>query len=98
MTRDQQAEIKMLIAKLAEVANEQEEFGNNSGAELQKLLPTYSANDIEIELRHLRRYVDVNLFTNAQLAKLILYGQNCFVHGRMTGRKDIQILQTKKKK
>lgn len=98
MTRDQQAEIKMLVAKLAELTNEKEEIGNNSGAELQKLLPTYSANDIDIELHHLRGYVDTNLFTNSQLAKLILYGQNCFVHGRMTGRKDIQILQTKKKK
>lgn len=98
MTRDQLAEVKMLIAKLAEVTNEQEELGTNSVAELQKLLPTYSVNDIYIELRHLRGYVDVNLFTNSQLAKLILYGQNCFVHGRMTGRKDVQILQTKKKK
>lgn len=98
MTRDKQAVVKMLIAKLAEVANEQEEFERNSFAVLQKLLPTYSANDLDIELRLLRRYVDTSLFTNSQLAKLILYGQNCFVHGRMTGRKDIQILQTKKKK
>lgn len=98
MTQDQQAQIKMLVAKLAEITNEQKENGENIVAELQKLLPTYTANDIEIELRHLLSYVNVNLFTNAQLAKLILYGQNCFVHGRMTGRKDVQILQTKKKK
>lgn len=98
MTRDKQAQIKMLVAKLAEITNEQEEIGSNSVAELQKLLPTYSANDIEIELLHLLKYVNVNLFTNSQLAKLILYGQNCFVHGRMTGRKDVQILQPKKKK
>lgn len=98
MTKDQQAQIKMLVAKLAEVTNEQKEIGENIVAELQMLLPSYSANDINIELRHLRKYVDTNLFTNSQLAKLILYGQNCFVHGRMTGRKDVQILQTKKKK
>lgn len=98
MTRDQQAEIKLLIAKLAEVINEKEEIGSNSIAELQKLMPGYSAVDIDVELRHLRRYVDTSLFTNSQLAKLIFYGQNCFVHGRMTGRKDIQVLQTKKGK
>ena len=71
MTQDQQAQIKMLVAKLAEITNEQKENGENIVAELQKLLPTYTANDIEIELLHLLRYVDVNLFTNAQLAKLI---------------------------
>lgn len=98
MTRDQQAQIKMLVAKLAEITNEQKDIFLESYDELQKLLPEYSANEIYIELCHLRKYVETNMFTNAQLAKLIMYGQNCFVHGRMTGRKDVQILQTKKKK
>lgn len=98
MIRDQQAQIKMLVAKLAEITNEQKDDFLGNYEELQKLLPAYTANEIYIELRHLREYVETNMFTNAQLAKLILYGQNCFVHGRITGRKDVQILQTKKKK
>ena len=98
MTQDRQNEIKQLIVKLNELIKEAPRANNELFLLISTYITGYTAREIEMEYMRISKFISLETFTAEQIAKLIKYGQSCFVHGRIEGRKDVQILQTKKKK
>lgn len=91
MTSENQRKIKQLIIKINELMQESPRANEDLFKEIQIYLNNYSLPEVRFEYTKLSKFIRLESFTAEQIAQLIRYGAWKFVHGRMEGRKDINI-------
>lgn len=91
MTTDNQRKVKQLIIKIHELMQEAPRANEDLFLNIKIYLDNYSLPEIRNEYFELSKFLSLESFTAEQIAQLIRYGTWKFVHGRIEGRKDINI-------